>query len=232
MTARAQDWRQPLRTFVRVAAVLAGAFAAGAVPASATPIELTTVLTGDPRPGGPDDLTVLVSIVGDTDSNTTTWTVDLDMASSHPHARLDEFGFNLFGLSSQYSVSGLSLPYTPAEDTLNGSGGTQFLMTLNDPNGKMNDATNITSLTFSVIKTSNFTLADFLDAPLSCSNDSLFGCNQLGAHVQGLGAHGEDSGVAVGNFEPIAVPEPGTLLLVSLGAGAAVFRRRAQAPAR
>jgi hypothetical protein len=194
----------------------------------AAPFTLSTVLLGDPRPDNPDDLRVLVTVTGDTLSNVTYWTVDLDMASTHPDARLDEFGFNLVGAASNYRFSNLNLPYTPIGGTLNGSGNTSFLLTLNDPNGNARDADNITNLRFRLTDLSgNFSLNDFLSAPLSCSNDSLLGCNQLGAHVQSLtrGA----SGVAVGDYPTTSVPEPGTLLLMTAGLGLALVRKRRSA---
>jgi hypothetical protein len=203
--------------------------ALGVSPALASPISLTTTLTGDPRPNSPDNLAVVVSILGDTASNITKWTVDLEMASYYPKARLDEFGFNLVGPGSQYSFSNFNLPYTPVSGSLNGSGNATFLLTLDDPNGNKDDATNIYSLSFTLTKTSNFTLADFLNAPVSCSNDSILGCNQLAAHIQAVGANGNDSGVAIGDYpgsDVTPVPEPGTLLLFGAGALAAASARR------
>ena len=198
-----------------VLAILALFF--GASFASATPISFSVTLTGDPRPDNPDGLEVVVTIVGDTTSDVTYWTVDLIMNTEHPNARLDEFGFNLLGLSSQYTFGNFSLPYTPISGTLNGSGGTTFLLTLDDPSGSSRDATNLTSLSFTVTKTSNFTMDDFLLAPVSCSNDTLLGCNQLGAHLVSLA--GGASGVATGNFQPpsASVPEPSAVAFVGAG---------------
>lgn len=199
--------------------------------ASATPFTLNALLLGDPRPENPDNLRVLVSILGDTTSNVTNWTVDLDMAATHPNARLDEFGFNLLGRASQYSFSGFNLPYTRVGGTLNGSGSTTFMLTLNDPAGNRYDATNANSLTFRVTNSAgNFSLNDFLLAPTSCSNNALIGCNQLGAHLQAVGDRSGQSGVAVGNYggPPASVPEPGTLLLIGIGAAVAAVTRRRQ----
>lgn len=216
---------------ISVAFLLLGVL--GVTSAAAAPILINTTLTGDPRPSNPDNLRVLVSISGDTLSNVAFWTVDLDMAAAHPNARLDEFGFNLLGPSSIYSFSNFNLPYTRTTGNLNGSGGATFLLTLDDPRGNRYDATNVTSLTFRVTKsTGNFTLNDFLLAPVSCSNDSLLGCNQLGAHLQALNTSSgqSDSGVALGNYAPPppppAVPEPGTLALMAVGVAAATATRR------
>jgi hypothetical protein len=218
---------------VRVALVLALVTFGVASTALAAPFTLTTVLRGDPRPANPDNLEVAVSITGDTDSRVTYWTVDLNMPIYHPNARLDEFGFNLVGARTNYTFSNFNLPYTPTMGTLNGSGGTTFLLTLDDPSGHRSDATNIRNLTFQVTNLSrNFTLNDFLLAPTSCSNDSLLGCNQIGAHLQALNG-GDGSGIATGNYPapppppppPVSVPEPGTMLLVALGATVAAFKR-------
>ena len=211
----------------RVGVLAIVALVCGPSLAAATPISLTLTLTGDPRPQNPDGLEVVVSILGDTTSSVTHWTVDLTMNAEHPNARLDEFGFNLLGVRSNYTFGGFNLPYTPSAGNLNGSGGTTFLLTLDDPNGNRYDANNLTSLSFTVTKTSNFTMNDFLLAPVSCSNDTLLGCNQLGAHLQALA--GGASGVATGNFETpsASVPEPSAVAF--LGAGilfAVAWQRR------
>ena len=201
-----------------------------AATAGAAPILISTTLTGDPRPNNPDNLRVNVSVTGDTTWNYTLWNIDLDMQAFHPNARLDEFGFNLRGLASDYSFVFTNLPYVQTTGTLNGSGSTTFLLTLDDPNGNQNDATNITSLQFRVERTTGtFSLDDFRLAPTSCSSDALLGCNQLGAHLQALNG-GEGSGVATGNYDvpPVnSVPEPGSLLLLACGLAVGVrFRRQ------
>jgi hypothetical protein len=201
----------------------------GVSPAFASPISLTTTLLGDPRPNSPDNLAVIVSVDGNTDSNVTYWMVQLEMASYYPKARLDEFGFNLLGPGSQYSFSDFSLPYTPVSGSLNGSGNSTFLLSLDDPKGNKDDATNIYSLSFTLTKTSNFTVADFLYAPTSCSNDPILGCNQLAVHLQAVGVNGADSGVAIGSYpesQVTSVPEPTTLLLFGTGAVASAIARR------
>lgn len=227
--------RSILRTVFRAATLVAGILLTGVTPLWASPINITTLLTGDPRPGSPDNLTVRVSVVGDTTSAITKWTVNLEMADVYPNARLDEFGFNLTGVASQYSFSDFSLPYSPITGSLNGSGNTTFMLTLNDPPGNANDATNvsplnITSLSFTLTKTSNFLPSDFFDAPVSCSSDDILGCNQMAAHLQAVGTTGASSGVATGNYGVVnPVPEPGTMLLLGSGAAASFFARRRKA---
>jgi hypothetical protein len=222
-----------LRNVLRAATLVAGIILTSATSLLASPINISTLLTGDPRPGSPDNLTVRVSVLGDTGGNVTKWTVNLEMGDVYPDARLDEFGFNLVGSGSQYSFSNFNLPYSPVTGSLNGSGNTTFMLTLNDPAGNSNDATNISpiniySLSFTLTKTSNFLLSDFLDAPASCSNDDILGCNQLAAHLQAVGANGLNSGVAVGGYEGQVnpVPEPGTMMLLGSGAVASFLARR------
>lgn len=220
-----------MRNVLRAATLVVGIVLTSATSLLASPINISTLLTGDPRPANPDNLAVRVSILGDTDSNVTKWTVNLEMGDVYPDARLDEFGFNLSGAASQYSFSDFSLPYTPIGGSLNGSGNTTFLLTLNDPAGNSNDATNvspinITSLSFTLTKTSNFLPSDFFDAPVSCSNDDILGCNQLAAHLQAVGVNGRDSGIAAGGYAVNPVPEPGTVLLLGSGAVASFMARR------
>ena len=217
------------KTSPRFGFLVLAAIVCVASPALATPINFTVALTGDPRPNNPDGLEVMVSILGDTTSSVSYWTVDLTMNADHPNARLDEFGFNLLGSQANYTFGGFNLPYSPIAGGLNGSGGTSFLLTLNDPDGNRDDATNLTSLSFTVTKNSTFTVDDFLTAPTSCSSDAFLGCNQLGAHLQALA--GGSSGVATGNYSggSASVPEPNAVTLMGAGiliAGLAQRRRR------
>jgi len=197
--------------------------------ASAAPINITTLLTGDPRSEFPDNLSVRVTVTGDTNSRTTQWSVDLDMWPEHPWATLNEFGFNLLGTSAMYSFSNFNLPYARTTGALDESGNTNFRLTLNDPSGFITDANNIYSLSFSLTKTSNFTIEDFTSAPTSCSSFAALGCNQLAASLQTLGPWGSQEGVAIGNYTVSSanpVPEPASMVLLGSGAVAAALRRR------
>ena len=206
--------------------------------ASAASISLTTLLSGDPRLENPDGLKVQVT-VDQIASDTTRWTVDLLMDDVDPNARLDEFGFNLLGGPGvQYTISEISPVYAAAiKDKLAGYGGgtTTFFFTLDDPAGNPNDATNLTSLSFLLKKSTAFTENDFLNAPDTCASNVL-GCNQLAAHIVGLNDDG--SGVAVGDYandppDLTPVPEPSSLLLLGSGAvAAAVARRRRKSEER
>lgn len=207
----------------------AGLLVFGAVRAEASPISLSAVLTGDGRAGNPDNLHILVSIVGDTTSNVTDWVVDLAMDPDHPSAALHEFYFNLVGASADYAVhdftpAGWSLSATDVGNA-NGSGNTSFMFENEGPN---NTVTNSVNLTFKVTKdTGLFAVNDFLLATSSCSNDVDLGCGQIGAHVGSLhAAQGEsDSGFALGGYAAgPSLPEPA--LLVMLGIGLLITARR------
>jgi hypothetical protein len=202
-----------------------------AAPASAGPISMTTLLSGDPRLENPDGLKVQVTIeevAGD--STLTRWTVDLIMDAIYPDARLDEFGFNLFADPDvKYTIADISPVYSAAtQDKLAGYGGGKtgtFFFTLDDPTGNASDAT---SLSFTLNKSTAFTQNDFLSAPDTCAAN-LLGCNQLAAHIVGL--TGDASGLAVGDYagkpsDVTSVPEPSSLLLLGSGAVAAAFARR------
>jgi hypothetical protein len=163
----------------------------------AVPIGINATLTGDPRLSNPDNLNLLVSVTGDTTSNVTSWTVDLDMAAAHPNARLGEFGFNLVGAATDYTINPLSLnlPYSiDTNDKLQGSGNAFFLFTLTNPTGNVNDASNAVSLSFMLTA----------------------GAGETDSGVA-LGSYGE---------KPTTVPEPTTLLLLGTGLAFVARRSR------
>lgn len=219
-------------------ALLGALFAAGMFAQGASAFPIIAQLTGDIRPDNPDDLIVDVTITS-IDANTVQWVVDLN-SPAHPDMKLDEFYFNLSGDATDYSFSdfdpGAWTVNTPA--SVAGAGGASFMFEAVDPPpGPPVDVTNSQTLTFLMhCLIADCTDANFLDAPVSNSNDA--GSGQLGAHLQSLNAAAgqSDSGFAFGNYEgddgggpPQQIPEPGSLLLLGVAlaaAGLTLGRRR------
>src|SRR5512145_3504532 len=90
--------------------------------AHSTAFTVNGLLTGDTRPGNPDNLFVNVTITGDTDSNQAFWIVDIN-SPAHPNIKLDEFYFSLTGNATDY----LFYDFDPTGWAVNSPASTQGL---------------------------------------------------------------------------------------------------------
>lgn len=219
-----------LGTVALVAAIWCGF----APPAYAEPLFVSATLSGDGRLDNPDDLSVLVTIAGDTTSNVSSWVIDLAMSDRHPAAAVHEVYFNLLGSSTDYTIANVSPATWSLTDTdvknAKGSGNADFMFELQGPN---NTAVGGVSLSFDVLKkTGLFTAEDFLLAGDGCSRDAALGCGQFGAHIGSLtdAPRQADSGFALGDYSlrttAAQVPEPALLALMGAGAAGFLVRRR------
>jgi hypothetical protein len=209
-----------------------------AVTAEAVPFTITSQLTGDFRSNTPDNLIVDVTVTGDTTSNVTHWTVDIN-SPLHTNARLGVFAFSLDTLYTDVSFSNFSPSSWSISPGTNvpGSGSADFTFESNDPPGQANNVTNSVNLTFdATLLTGNWTTALFTGADLATGDGIPAPGAQLGAHLQSLSTAGcsgcSSSGFASGNYStpddpppPAPVPEPTTLALMGAGLAAAAVRR-------
>lgn len=174
-------------------------------------------LLGDSRNENPDGIVVDVSI--DVSSNISKWTINAYQTGNPENVKILDFYFDMNGLSNQYSFSNfipsdwsVSTPTTVQGIGVNPSSAI-FLFEVNPDQGQPN----INSLSFTMQKTSDFILNDFLSADGVYFND-IGGPFQLGAHIGSLETSSDsqyDSGFAVGNYFP--VPEPATMILLVIG---------------
>ncbi|NES85277.1 MAG: PEP-CTERM sorting domain-containing protein [Moorea sp. SIO2B7] len=214
--------KNSVSTLVGSSVLAAGIAIAATMPAQA--FVLNTQLTGDPRPGNPDELFVDVTITSGeagVAANQAKFIVDIN-SPLHSNIKLDDFFFNI-GSYTTSEVSLVSGSSTPSAWTVfgngtnaNGSGGADFAFSIDRTGGNPSgNVTNSTDLEFIVqLNSGNFALSDFLNADVSTSNDALLGSGQMGVHLQSLntavGGASSDSGFAMGSNNA-AVPEPTTM---------------------
>ena len=215
----------------------------------AATFNITGSLTGDPRQNNPDNLLVAVNI--SVVNSLATWTIDIN-SPQHPNIKLDQFFFNLDGLTSgdiDFSVTNPNgWEVTSPATNATGSGSADFMFKAVDAQsgGQADDVTNAVNMIFTAtLKNSAlWTTNNFLLASNSISSDQVLGQGQIGAHLQSLTTTGNcgsstncsNSGFAFGSYVEggggnngggnNSVPEPTQLALMGIGfLGMALARR-------
>ena len=227
--------RRLLARFGPVAALATAVILGSAVTATAEPFTIQAVLTGDFRADDPDNIVLDVTIVGDTTSNVTSWTVDLN-SPLHPDGVPGTFAFSIDGVSysdvsfSNFSPNAWSFSIAPGTN-VPGSGGANFVFESEIRPEARTTLPIATSDVHRHIDERELESAHVHRCPAGDRRRYPVARRAAWRAVQSLSTAGcagcSDSGFASGNYA--SVPEPGSLSLLALGAvllGSKVRSRR------